>query len=307
MNVNKIMQKDRSGIGTILIVVIVVVVLVAAAAAAYVVLSGNNDNSSDEAEETTQILAPGTVMKYDEFNAAGLKTGTIEMEILGQNADEYFLKVTVMTGMVGAYSYNLEPKDSSDGATKTGTIQFDTIDGLKTLDVWTYPDGTKSYVDPESGIEYGGQIGSGSNASTLKLSVYSPVWQDEDAYTESSNIGKTYEYVGTMTGSTNNYAAKIVCVADCKNGQFGVMYDLNGSALYFLSNNIQGLPTDTENTGVTDTMTGTIDGDKAVQLWKYPLSVGEITFCYDPASHLVYRFVIPQSSGNIDFDLSKKP
>lgn len=294
------MPKNRSGISTILVVVVVVVVLIVAAAAVYVVLS-NNDKGGEETKE----WAPGTVMKY-KVEYGGSEIASIDMEIVGQNADEFFVKQTVTFGTTGIYEYGVEPKGDPEGE-KTGTIDLETIDGWKTLDVWSSSGSMKSYVDPSNSIMYGGEmvmpLGETPVTVTLSLTNYDIKWQK--SYSESDNIGKTYVYSGEMGGST--YSCEITCVADCVKGQYGVKYDFGGEPTYFVSDNPSGLPADAEDTG-DSAIIPTIDGDKTTKKWEYT-DFGEdvTTFYCDPASKMIYRFILVYEPDNIVFNLTEKP
>jgi hypothetical protein len=316
MNVEKMIRKDRSGIATLLIVLIVVVIIVVAAGAAYVVLSGNDDKGNEIKVE--KEWAPGTKFTYELTPSEMFTEGNAIIELLGQNADSYFTKTTVtMLVPIGTssvqmtyYEYTLSLKEDlgvPDGAVKTGTIQIDTMDGKKTLDKWENSDtGEVHYIDPSSGIPYGGEMLMDEEVVTLKLTQYNIAEQEKGSYTPSNAIGMTYTYSGKVGSYT--YAGKVTCIADCSNGKYGIKYDLGGASTYFLSNFPQGLPTDAENTGATTSFT-TIDGNKTLQEWTYGSINGDVTFYVEASSHIVYRFVWPDSNieDGIVFNLTQKP
>ena len=294
--------KDRSGVGTLLVIAIVVI-LVASAAAAYIVLSGSED------KEEGAILAPGTVLKYDLF-VADDDFGKYEFEILGQNSKEYFVKLTTEVGASEVSQYTSTPKGNPAGMKKTGTIVFDTMDGEKTLEVWEYG-GVKSYVDPSSGFEYGGEMSFGEDTVVMRLTYYELIWQEE--YKESEFIGKAYEY--TYRDGARSLKMYVRCIADCLDGQYGVAYDfssfMSGSTSnkdYFLCDSPQGLPKDAVFTESTYTLTGTIDGDISVEIWEFMIGdmMGYVLY-YEPDTNIIYRVVLKSGVNEILFDLTGKP
>ncbi|MCL2296153.1 MAG: hypothetical protein FWC29_03620 [Methanomassiliicoccaceae archaeon] len=302
MKLKNKMQNDRSGIATILIVVIIVVVVVAAAGATYFLVLNKDDNNNDDNEE--QTWAPGTVMEYDRLKGT-TKIGTYEIRIIGQNSDEYFVSGTTKTigSTISTLEYGLDSKGTPAGAVKSGTITLDTMHGEKTLDIWTY-EGSKFYIDPSSGIQYGGEIMEDGSVVTLKLTIYSPVWQT--SYKESNAIGKAYEYSGTSSIGLV-YSSKIECVADCLSGQYGVKF----AGILLLSNNPQGLPLIATNTGDPLRAIDTIHGSKQVQKWTFTMG-GDTDYVvyYDPVSHIVYGFAIPDPTDSttlLYLDLKKVP
>jgi hypothetical protein len=307
MNVNEIMQKDRSGIATLLIVVIIVIILAGVAVTAYVILSsndnGNDNGNGDDKPVTKQTWAPGTVMTYS-LSLAGKPTGELKIEIIGQNANEYFIKQTAVFGLEGFYGYGVDYKTLPAGAVKTGTGQFETNFGTKTLEIWEYtdPSGTtvKAYIDPTSNIMYKGESEISGLAAIYTLKGSEIKWQD--SYTESGAIGKTYKY-----SAPGGYGGEITCVADCMGGKYGIKYDLKAGPTYFLSNYPQGLPADAEDKETTEVIS-TIDGDKTLQKWVYESLSQGTTFYVDPSTHIVYRFVVPIGSGeSVTFNLTTKP
>jgi len=296
-----------------LIAIVIIIIIVIIAVAAYVLLSGNNNNNNEE------TLAPGTTLTYDYTDSSGA-TVTVEKETIGQNATQYFEKVTIGDSPA---TYNLSPKLTSNDVEITGTADLDTIDGLKTLTIVEYniidPNlgavSVTSYADQDNGLFYkieltyadpasttGGQL-----TDTMVLKDKDLVWQK--SYTESSSIGKTYGYSYTLFG-TVAAPANIICVADCLNGQFGVEYDFSAidesAVIYFLSDNIQGLPTDAVDTGTTSDLTNTIDGNVTVELWSVAQSDGTFVFLYEPNSHIIYVIALITSIGELDFNLVSK-
>jgi len=305
MGFNSKMRKDRSGISTILIVAVIIVVVIIGAAAAYFVLSGG------EKEET---WAPGTMMKYEETSDI-LEGPVITVQtIIGQNNSMYFIMITSEGSDL--IQYDVSPKDDPEDMEIIGTEEIDTIDGLLTLSVVTYtipesnygPQTVKSYVDLETGIAYKNE-GTFAHPVTGEDITVVQILKDYDivlqtSYKQSKSIGKTYEYVFEI--GTESFSANIVCVADCLDGQLGVMYDfIDGGKLYFLSDNIQGLPVDAVNTEATDELE-TIDGNKTLELWVLPVPYSMI-FCYEPNTHIVYAFVMVISEEvGLVYELVKK-
>ena len=279
---NKI-KMDRSGkISTILLAVIVIIVVVIVAVALYVVLSGDNNN------ETEQEIAPGTVVEYNVEGVPGMET--LKMEYIGQNIDNYFIKSTVD----GAIAYYMSPKDYNiDDYNFVGTQEMSTCDGDMTIAIVEYSDGTISYTEydnPETGLPYMIEY-SGGMILTLK-GGYVLKTQDMGSYRESDAIGTTNTFALVYTTETD-YTAKSVCVADCQNGQYGIMYDftsVGGPEVYAVSDSPQGLPTDAEDSGYTYTA-----HEVTFEVWYYT----------DNSSFMVYLYYDPDSGiiGDIGLDL----
>jgi len=287
-------RNDRSGVSTLLTAAIAIVVVVVVVAAAYVVLSG-----SDGGEET---IAPGTVIKAE--IVLGDETYLYEDHYIGQNADMYFIKTTTTHGSSKSVGYSVVKKKEvngvPDGAVKVGEAEVETIHGLKDLEVWEYTDVyekeevlMKAYLDPAANwLVYKGEITfmTGENA-TYTLLGYEPVFQK--SYKESKSIGKTYGYAGVTEAGT--VPVSITCIADCINGQYGMLYDFSmihyGAGVYFLSDNIQGLPTEAVNTGGTYTMNNTINGNVDVERWAWGNTNVGLFFYYEPFSHIIYGLV----------------
>ena len=300
MEFKRKVRDDRSGVSTLLIAVVIIVIVVVAAAAAYVVLSG------DEKE----TLAPGTVIKYDR-TINGKESGILEETLIGQSADEYFFMVKGVVGGTATTEYTATSKKSPENAELMGTTELDTKDGLKTLQIWEYtttsiagPFDVTVYVDPEIGVSYKEEMTGvvlGEEYTEVRiLTAFEPVWQK--SYKESKAIGKTYEYAFFVGGVP--IPIKIECVADCLDDQYGIMYDFtliqSDLKLYYLSDNIQGLPTDAVNTGETAPLT-TIDGEVSAEIFTDPYGV--LTLYYEPDTHIIYRIIILE----VNFDLTKKP
>lgn len=293
MQIKNMMRNDRSGVSTILVAVIIIVVVVVAAAAVYVVLSDKED---------TRTIAPGTVVTYDLTIFGTVYASTLTEEYLGQSASQYFVKMTEMQGLSGTVEYGVEPKGLPEDGRKTGNIEMDTIDGKKNLEIWEYTTiingmeaSVKAYVDPSNGLPYRMEIVDYGTVMVLK--EYDLKWQD--SYEESDAIGMKYEYTGT--------SGKVImeCIADCLDGKYGVTF---GAESYFLSDYPQGLPTDAVNTGLTDTLINTIDGNVDVQIWKFESTEGTTLFYFDPVSHITYRLAISDLSGATAIvDLTSKP
>jgi len=145
------LQRDRSGIATILLVVIVVIVFVGAAGAAYVVLSNNNSNDNNdkdkdkEKDPVTGKIGMGSKFHYDlERGTVGaIATQTsIVCEVIGQDETRYFLSVPDVFFTEGAQLYTIMIEKS------TGKISGATS---KPDNVWTVTikaeAGQYSYVD----------------------------------------------------------------------------------------------------------------------------------------------------------------
>ena len=299
MEVRKLIQKDRSAVSTIAVIAIVII-LVIAAGAAYMILSGNDKEE----------VAPGTMMKYEVYYNDVLSE-TQEQTVVGQNADSYLFSVKIFTTTQSYKLYSLEAKSSPSDMEMTGTESMETMDGLKTLEVWKYTKNgyqVKSYIDALTGLSYKDVAIVGTIEEKHILIDYEIVTQT--SYKQSKSIGKTYEYAIEVAPGIS-YKAELKCVADCLDNQFGVMYDfssINLGEVYFLSANIQGLPTDAINTGATTTLS-TIDGDVTVQVWGLTIAEGfSMTFFYDAETKLVYKFVVSITTlGDLPFELTKKP
>lgn len=311
MKVKRIIQKDRSALSTIAVIAIVIVLVVAAGVVYIAVSGGNEDDAVEEA-------APGTMMKYEMYekateSAKETLSGTREINYLGQSADSYFLSVTETNGSISNFAYMMDTKSGPDDMEMIGTEEIETKYGLMTLQVWTYTkDGNqvKSYVDAETGLGYKHEVKLATGGFVIqKLVDYNIELQK--SYKESKSIGKTYKYVYEATGVT--LTAEIKTVADCMDGQFGVEYDFNsfgGKEIYFLSDNIQGLPTDANNTGEKLTLETKKFGKVEIEVWE--MFDGALLFGYDPKSHIIYQFALisydPVSEENyyVTFDLDKK-
>ncbi|MCL2032236.1 MAG: hypothetical protein FWG96_03085 [Methanomassiliicoccaceae archaeon] len=301
MEFMKGMRKDRAGISTILVIAAVVIVVIAAAVA-YIVLSADN-----EKEE----VAPGTTMKY-EVSMGGETLGMFEIHFIGQNADEYLIMEKEVEDASTTTAYRMSPKGGTP-VKVTGTEELDTIDGKKTLQIQEFTQQVsgmtaqvKAYVDPSNGLPYKEEISLLGMSMTQILVGYELKWQT--SYKESKSVGMTYDYVCKVEGLTLD--AKIVCVADCVDDQYGVMYDFTaygGGTTYFISDFPQGLPVDAEHKGGTTAIT-TIDGDISVELWEYvdPIDGTKLYFYIESDTHIIYRFVVDFSVAELVFDLTKK-
>lgn len=307
-------RNDRSGVSTLLIAVIIIAAVVGTSVAAYVVLSGDG-----EGEET---LAPGTWAKAD-ITINGL-TQQYEESFIGQNAAEYFVKSTTTVGSFSSVHYYLllktEAKGVPAGAVKIGEEERETIDGLKNLEIWEYSDTnggavTRAYLDPDiKWLVYEGEstLDNGETA-TYMLKDYNIAWQK--TYKESKSIDKTHVYA--FATGTSTYPAGIMCVADCQGGQYGVMYDFsyvfNGLIVFLLSDNIQGLPVDAVKTGMTEQLTGTIDGNVNTEIWAWGDEEWGILFFCAPSTHTIYCMILSVYNYSISdyvdypFYLTSKP
>jgi hypothetical protein len=305
----KNLKKDRSGVSTIMMVIVVVIILVVAAGAAYVLLS-NKSSDTQEDEVPIETVAPGTVLKYNYFD--GKTTMVFEQHYVGQNADDYFIKmVLVITPLLSVQSYDIAPKAGPGDAMKTGEAERTTFEGKKTLEIWEYTEGAakvKAYVNPSNGLSYYVEAKTGTVTETYDLKSYELKWQT--SYKVSKSIGKVFEYKG-YDADDNVYACGMKCIADCLDGQFGVeIYNLSDGStiMYYLSDFPQGVPVEAEDMKDAHMLSGTIDGNKMVEKWEYEAGEDTLIFYYDPVSHIVYGFVIEYSDGDtVYFDLSKKP
>lgn len=301
MKLNRSMQKDRSGISTILIIVIVLVAIIAASAA-YIVLK------DDEEKDT---IAPGTTMSYD-ITVTGLitGTGTIEVTVVGQSADDYFVKVVTKLESpqrpIDSTAYSLSSKAAPKDAKKVGTVQMDTIDGEKKLTIWEYTkDGVavKLYADQTTGISYKEELSVPECTEVHVLNAYN--MKKQTSYKESESIGKTSKYMLTFSGY--EWAVDMKCVADGESGQYGVVYDfsnLTALKMYFLCDSLSGLPTDAVYKRMSVYAIHTVDGDMILQEFEFNSSADEKwTFYYDPESDTVYEIIIEQGGVKMSLDL----
>ncbi|MDR1954389.1 MAG: hypothetical protein LBP82_00330, partial [Candidatus Methanoplasma sp.] len=236
----------------------------------------------------------------------------LEQYCIGQNADEYFIMVKdVEDDEVTSTTFQMTPKKIKD-LKKTGEADIETMDGRKHLDILEYTTETngaltqvKAYVDPSNELVYRIELKLLGFTMIEDLTEYILKWQT--SYKESKSIGKTYEYECKMEGFV--FDAKITCVADCLDDQYGVVYDFTlfgGGKAYFLSDDPQGLPTDAEDTGETTTLS-ILDEEVSVEKWKYTDAGSEIVFYYEPNTHVIYRFVVSSAIIELVFDLTKKP
>ena len=312
MRLKNKLRSDRAGVNPLLIAVVVIVVVVVIAVAAYFLLSSDNNNESGD------IIAPGTTVTAD-ITDSGV-TYQYQQSFIGQNANDYFIMETSSLDPSAVPDYYLEPKKEAngvpDGAVKVGEGELDTgIDGTKNLEIWRYEttDGSgdimEAYLDPTyKWLVYQGTIThSDGTVSTYTLTDYNMVLQS--SYKESSSIGVTYGY--TFTYGTQTYPAGVVCVAECLNGQYGMMYDFSaiydGLYIYDVSDNIQGLPVDAVNTGQTSQL-DTMDGTVNTQIWTITENGNGVTFYYGPSTHILYRLVITGTTADgIVLDLTSKP
>ncbi|MDR1954388.1 MAG: hypothetical protein LBP82_00325 [Candidatus Methanoplasma sp.] len=298
-NKNRI-QKDRSGIGTIAVVLIVVIVIAAAAAVVLVYFVGEKDQKS---------MAPGTTMEYD-LLIDEIHAGTIQYEIVGQNADAYFTRLKMDVGTISFTEYGLNQKKLPDDAVKKGRTKIDALGGKKTVDIWEYTyegRATKSYIGISDGLSYRDEITMVSYIETHVLTACDLKWQN--SYNESGSIGTAYEYMGSFMG-VDLFSATITCIADCLNDQYGVVYSSKLFYLdtYRLSEDPQGLPVEATYTGVSIILKGTIDGDVSVGIWEFFDAVGyEWTFYYEPGSHIIYKCEVDSGSEVFTFVLTDKP
>ncbi|MDR1690518.1 MAG: hypothetical protein LBR42_01565 [Candidatus Methanoplasma sp.] len=322
MKLKNKLQRDPSGVSSLLVIA-VIAVLIVAAAAAYVVLSDKGNNN--------QVLrgpdwAPGTSLDYD-IKVDGAKVGVANEVLVGQNADEYFIKTETTfssgpTAGVTSTTYALSSKNVED-AERIGTEEIDTMDGRKMLEVWQYAVGSetaKVYGDPANGLIYRYETalskevaGVAPAGSTMVMDLTKYTLLSQESYVESESIGKTYVYAYTVVGLA--LRGEVVCVADCLNGQYGILLDsvgINGESdiSYFLSDYKEGLPKDAVKADGNASLE-TIDGTKTVDMWKLSGADKETVFYVDPISNIIYGFDViadsPEGKVTMQFKLVEKP
>ncbi len=298
-------KRNRAGVSTIAVIAVVAIVIVAAAAV-YLVLSDKNE------EET---WGPGTAFTYD-ISQNDEKVATMGQIIVGQSADDYFVKATLTyAGIEGEMTvYELSSKSQIEGAKKTGTIEMDTMDGKKTLEIWEYTVQTqgarsdvKSYADPSTGLTYRNEATTLGMEEVQDLTAYDLVWQKQ--YKQSGDVGKTYKYSASFTSLI--FSADVKIVADCIDGKFGVMYDFSsfsGGKYYTLCNNPQGLPDEAVDSGQTAKLTDTIDGEVDVGIWTLTEIDGSTwKFYVNGESKIIYKFDMTSAGMTLSFVLKEKP
>jgi hypothetical protein len=305
---NKI-KTDRSGkISTVLLAVIVIIIVAIVAVALYVILTGD-DNDEGYQMPDDDNLGPGTMVEYSITDSTDYKS--MKMEFIGQSNENFFLKVTAEliteSGTQTIIMNMTQPRINEDSSKITGTQVMDTIDGKKTLyvvEVTSDEETITEYIDQKTGLPYKMVYPD----MTATLTDYKLVEQ-QGPYEQSDAIGLTYEY--TFKSSSGDYTAKVMCIADCENGQYGILCDLTsevpGLVLYYISAKPLGVPTDAIDSG-TKTTLDTIDGRKSVEIWGYQDILNGIMlgFGYDPISNTVYEIDAIFSNGVAPFVLSDK-
>ena len=299
MNSMKI-KSDRSAVSTILVIVVVAIVVIAAVAA-YVVLS--NDEKTRGVGTTFTYDISGEVMGYE-------VGGTSTMEYIGQNNDSFFVMQSYDMTMAGepaemASSYTLVSKETGEpkDAKKEGTTEINTVDGKKTVEIWSYSldaDGlegsSKVYIDPVSAIEY---------RSTLEMEI-----QVEDevvvlrmvaeyagsdvvyqkSYKQSDNIGKKFEYNMVIAGEGFSYVVE--CVADCKDGKYGMSETMTigetSMTEYLLADTPQGLYVGAANPSNVTQEVNTIDGKLTLEIWSGTYEGVEMYFALSSDTGIIY-------------------
>ncbi|MDR0309480.1 MAG: hypothetical protein LBH88_01810, partial [Candidatus Methanoplasma sp.] len=230
------------------------------------------------------------------------------IEYIGQNAEEYFVlfDMKITSSMMPSSlpielsAYVVEYKGLQQDAKKVSTSQNNTFEGTKTLERWDYGstdlpwafDGTKitikAYIDPSNGLRYELDVPLSGYSLKLRLEKYELKWQD--SYEESDAVGTALGYTVKTGGRT--YDRNMVCVADCVDGKYGVVYNLTGlgdesfGMLYFLCDTPWGLPADAVRTG-----TAAIDGTPVEKWTADILGMVDMSFYYDPVSGKVHRFL----------------
>jgi hypothetical protein len=314
VKLNNNLKKDRSGVSAIIVVVIVAVVVIAAVAAAFIVASGDKDK---ELEIKMDVLAPGTVLKYDLF-VDGEKYGIMEIQYVGQNAKEYLALLKMAYEGDDEYAvvyYDVDPKELPDGSKRTGTVEMDTIDGKKKLEVVEYEmselvftSKIKAYVDPSNGVPYKVERKFSGTTETQILAEKEIILQE--SYEESEHIGLTYEY--DFEYMEIGFKFYLVCAVDCLEDRYGILMDLSsfpgGVKAYILSNYPQGMHVDAKDTKKKTTLKGTIDGDVEVEIWEaVDVDDSKITYYCERNSKVIYKMVLSGEGFELIFDLAKKP
>jgi len=301
------MRNDRSGVSALIAAVIIVIVVVASAAA-FVVLPGGED------KEEGETIAPGTWRTYG-VTVNGADRGEIELTFIGQNEKEYF--VMAIMGEPPGIQYARQAKKPPKDVVTKGTEVLETFEGTKTLTIWEYAVGShtaRSYVDPSNGMSYRDEItlnnmmsSTGDKSIEVRTLIgYENVLQE--SYKGSRSIDVAFEYVFT-SGSLSRHAS-IICVADCLDDQFGMLYNITsvfGREVCFISDGIHGLPSNATNTMETAILSNSIDGDVTVEIWRVFESGATFTFYCEPDTHMIYRFVVTAGGNDYGFDLVKKP
>jgi hypothetical protein len=331
------MKGDGSALSTVLVILVVVIIIAAAAVAAFVFLNNNNKND-DKADSYVEgwILGPGTVLTYTENDYWGNEI-VYEGKFVGQGHD-YILsenKVRHSNGEVDTF-YGMSSRTVPAEAIKS-TETIETIDGIMELTVveTTFLSHgvttiVKSYVDLKKGLSYLSEYTTtdlfATYYSTMKLTKYTPVWQDPLEIQYSDVLGMNYTYNSkkpiriTVAPGPDTYKIlmpmKISCLADGPDGLFAIAFEgirLEGETpnpYYYLCDSPMGLPMDAVLTSDQLVRISTIDGKKDLQIWTSPTFYA-YEFYYDAESGVVYRIVydwVPgyEPSQKMVFDLTKK-
>lgn len=156
-------NEDTKGISTTVTVILVAAIIVVAAVAVFVFINKDNDDKNDL----------WTDLKYDADGeyAGAVFTGEIEFHMFEKNTEHYSYHVEAVADIDwGGYKFGRSFEITADRETgvpsdaiKEGTVEKETIDGIKTLGIWRYtvtletPVETVnivSYVDQDSKIPY---------------------------------------------------------------------------------------------------------------------------------------------------------
>ena len=281
MQLNK-MKIDASGkISTIMLAIVAIIVVVIVVVAVFIIVTNNGDNQ----QKGTPEMAPGTTL---DFTVTGGEPITeLKAEIIGQSKDIYFAKTTYTVSGNDIVLYSTMAKPGGSKYQVTGTEKITTIhDGEKMLDVATdLTDGSTLFVDPSTGLVYKITTINGDSTVTAVLNEYSLIRQNSGSYKQSSAIGTGKSYTLTYDGTP--YTVTSTCIADCRNGQYGVEYDLSslgGSTIDTISNSPLGLPIDAVETN----MSGSTSSGATTHIWMYTDGMGDTLYLYyDPVAKVV--------------------
>jgi hypothetical protein len=269
--------KDRKAAVTVVQAIIVVIVVIAAAGVGYYFLKDKNSHEDDVKE-----IGLGTTLKYDmnekSSNSDNHYFGSFELCLIGQNADFFYMKDTVKLESGKQYSGIEESNNKTLLFTEISTYTFkdtekmETIDGNVDVKVYVSEDEhstTTYYVGIYQGFDilYGilFEYTTNDSVGSYALTEHNLVLQSP--YTESSNIGKYYNYSVDVLelGVESSDTCVRTCVGDSVDGElifsmkfanedFEVTYDVssNGVPVDFI---------DTGNTKVINTMDRTVTAE----------------------------------------------
>jgi len=292
MNGTYKLSRDRSGVSATLAIVIAAVIIIAGVTVYLIVLNDDDDRR--------YVL--GTKWTYDiEGEIDGIPyTGTMEREVIGHNNEADFHRVVTTRSMLGESvtdtEYRLEAKRGiiPGGSLDAGKTKIQTMDGSTTVNIWfCFVDGAICTHYVKGDIPYRIEtvsFGTHSNSQTANLTSYNIDYLE--SYTQSENVGKSYAYSDVATATT--LASE--CVADCKDGRYGVrqvLFSEDGEELkenLRLCDTFQGLITGSVNLGETMGLM-TMDGNKVLEVWSFDQALlPRIKYYVDPGTDIIYKF-----------------